>query len=177
MIVAPPVKHSDTGVACNLASYNMRMWCRAENLCHILRNGVKNMWVATSERDCAKQEEDLAFIASNLRVMQGESTLEADKGSLVLPILGLYAELYPPPPSLPTPPLPRTHPAAPHTSPGLTDRRPPFSQVRLPPGGARGGLAGRGDQSISGVRELYRLGGARWPLSRGFSPPGGGRGR
>jgi hypothetical protein len=55
------------------------------------------MWIATSETSCVRLEamrDDGAFMASNLRVMQGEATLEADKKSLVLPILGLYAELY-----------------------------------------------------------------------------------
>ena len=100
VIVAPHVTHEDTSLLCSLESYNRRMWCRAENLCYSLHNGVTNMWVAMgteggAEGDgsgCARlQEHGEEFMASNLRVMQGEATVEADKRALVLPILGLYA--------------------------------------------------------------------------------------
>lgn len=97
VIVAPPVVHDNTGKVCDLESYNKRMWCRAENLFYSLRNGVKDMWVATGgelERLENKESFMAIFMASNLRVMQGEATDETDKKTLVLPMLGLYAELY-----------------------------------------------------------------------------------
>lgn len=34
VIVAPPVTHSELAITCDVESYNTRMWCRAENLCH-----------------------------------------------------------------------------------------------------------------------------------------------
>jgi hypothetical protein len=68
--------------------------CRAENLCHSLRHGIEDMWVATSTDDVSKLKDDDEFMTSNLRVMQGEATREEDKLTLVLPILGLYAEVF-----------------------------------------------------------------------------------
>ena len=52
------------------------------------------MWVATgpTKAECVPQSNDVAFMESNLRVFQGEATDERDKLSLVVPILGLYAE-------------------------------------------------------------------------------------
>jgi hypothetical protein len=69
-IVAPTVEHADTGEECNVSSYNKRMWCRAENLCHSLRHGIDGMWVVTSEQDVSKLASNDAFMSSNLRVMQ-----------------------------------------------------------------------------------------------------------
>ena len=101
MIVAPEVMHADLRTACNATTYNRRMWCRAENLCHSLRNGIGQMWLVQGVHmgDCIKLTESHDpvienFMSSNLRVMQGEATCEADKAFLVLPILGLYAEVY-----------------------------------------------------------------------------------
>lgn len=69
------------------------MWCRAENLCFSLRNGLEEMWLAT-ESGLTRLDEHSDFMASNLRVMKGDAHSEADKQFLVLPILGLYAQLY-----------------------------------------------------------------------------------
>jgi hypothetical protein len=46
--------------------------CRAENLCHSLRHGIDDMWVATgtSAEDVTKLKDDDSFMHSNLRVMQ-----------------------------------------------------------------------------------------------------------
>ena len=94
VIVAPPL--AIDGMARDVATYNRRMWCRAENLAFSLRNGVAQMWVATGPTmaECMPQSNDAEFMRSNLRVFQGEATDERDKLSLVVPILGLYAELY-----------------------------------------------------------------------------------
>ena len=141
VVVAPPVIHKDRGVLCNMSSYRKRMWCRAEQLSHFLRNGRDSMWVATSESgledsagadnevESAVGEEETAAEEreeerdgvgkaganeSNvrvgkmatweggsggswhhefLRVFAGDATVETDKISLVLPLLGLYGEL------------------------------------------------------------------------------------
>ena len=94
VIVAPPVVHADTNELCDTGTYNRRMWCRAENLCHTLRHGVEHMWVVSSVNDCHRLSDDATFMHSNLRVMQGDATREEDKLALVLPILGLYAEVF-----------------------------------------------------------------------------------
>lgn len=94
IIIAPPL--AVDGMTRDVSTYNRRMWCRAENLAFSLRNGVDQMWVATgpTKAECVPQSNDVAFMESNLRVFQGEATDERDKLSLVVPILGLYAELY-----------------------------------------------------------------------------------
>ena len=94
VIVAPSL--TENGVVRDVRTYNQRMWCRAENLAFSLRNGTEEMWVATgpTESECVVQADDVEFLKSNLRVFQGEATAERDKLSLVVPILGLYAELY-----------------------------------------------------------------------------------
>lgn len=88
--------YKETGVLCDVKTYNRRMWCRAENLCHSMRNGTSHMWVATGTSDAAinRQADDEEFLNSNLHVFHGDATMEADKLTLVVPILGLYAELY-----------------------------------------------------------------------------------
>ena len=52
VVIAPEVVHSDTGRVCNYATYQRRMWCKAEQLCHWLHNGQSRMWVATTMDDC-----------------------------------------------------------------------------------------------------------------------------
>ena len=93
IILAPTVEHSSTKLPCNVATYQMRMWCRAENLCHSLTNGMNNMWLATAADACRPLEDDPEMMHSNLRVFQGVATDESDKLTLVVPILGLYASL------------------------------------------------------------------------------------
>ena len=118
VIVAPPVLHADTQLPCNFETYRRRTWCRAEQLCHLFRNGLDAMWLATSEDNVIRlsmpdrnlgsfkkistdveaedwksmSEED--WLSESIRVFQGDTTNEMDKLSLVMPILGLYAELY-----------------------------------------------------------------------------------
>ena len=52
VILAPRVPHQDTGLVCDAGSYQKRMWCRAENLFHSFRHGVRSMWLVTTEDDC-----------------------------------------------------------------------------------------------------------------------------
>lgn len=46
VVVAPDTKHSDLDDTCDLSTYQRRMWCRAEQVCHSMRNGVENMFLA-----------------------------------------------------------------------------------------------------------------------------------
>ena len=54
IIVAPEVIHHDTGERCDAATYHHRMWCRAEQFCHVVRNGFENMWFADSVIHCER---------------------------------------------------------------------------------------------------------------------------
>ena len=95
--VAPPVPHAQTGAMCDLASYRARMWCRAEMLAYSLRNGSAKMYCCSDADGSARQTllsgVDDEHTSSLLDVFTGEASVEEDKLKLVLPILGLYAEL------------------------------------------------------------------------------------
>ena len=52
------------------------------------------MWLATSLTECRKAVAEENWLRANLRVFDGEATDEYDKLTLVLPLLGLYAQLY-----------------------------------------------------------------------------------
>ena len=49
VICAPKATHSDSAQECNFSTYRKRMWCRAEQLCHMLRNGAASIWLATAD--------------------------------------------------------------------------------------------------------------------------------
>ena len=65
VIIAPNVLHADTGHVCGVHSYNQRMWCRAENLCHSMRNGFSRMYVATDETTCRLVKEVRSVLSSS----------------------------------------------------------------------------------------------------------------
>ena len=95
IICAPRTVHKDTNQGCDTESYQRRMWCRCEQLCHALRNGTQRMWVATNTSECQPLGTlGLDWLKPLLRVFEGDVTVEEDKLSIVAPILGLYAELY-----------------------------------------------------------------------------------
>ena len=43
----PSVRHTDTTEMCDAASYQSRLWTRAECLTHLLINGTGSMWIAS----------------------------------------------------------------------------------------------------------------------------------
>lgn len=103
VVCAPETKHSDLDDICDLASYQRRMWCRAEQVCHSMRNGTNGMFLAKGSPgtlDFSPVRSD--FFIESLHVFHGDLTccrmehkgMEAcDRQSLVVPILGLYGEL------------------------------------------------------------------------------------
>jgi len=108
VVIAPEIAHCDLGTVCDEASYHLRMWCRAEQFAHLLRNGPENMWlasggaVAQQVRGSGRIEADF-LNSSALHVFGGECTCcrlkhkgmeKCDRESLLIPILGLYGELY-----------------------------------------------------------------------------------
>eukprot|EP00966_Prymnesium_polylepis_P077240 1789218-Prymnesium_polylepis.1 len=104
-VIAPRVPHRETKVMCNLTTYSKRMWCRAENLCHVRRasllpaillkahgylccpqwmhQGAESRWLAEEEGSCARLPADSDFLATSLCVFQGEASKESDKLTLV----------------------------------------------------------------------------------------------
>lgn len=106
VIAAPEATHSDTGARVSSASYQMRTWCRAEQFCYAVRHGMSNMWLATSQHS-APLPVDEEWLYDGLLVFEGQLTCcellhcangvqraVCDRQSLVLPILGLWAELF-----------------------------------------------------------------------------------
>lgn len=104
VVVAPDTPHTGFRNMCNLDTYQRRMWCRAEQVCHSMRNGTENMFLAVSNQKddefCSVKKD---FFRESLRVFDGELTCcrmehkgmgRCDRESLVVPILGLYGELF-----------------------------------------------------------------------------------
>ncbi len=75
VVVAPEIHHSDTGELCNLSTYQGRMWCRAEQFCHILRNGVEHLWLATAEGRCEKMAPLLSAMRAIATAPEPHATL------------------------------------------------------------------------------------------------------
>ena len=101
VMVVPPVVHRERMTTCDLSTYRRRMWCRAEQLSHFLKNGTSFMWVAAAE-DAIRPHDKLAQTAlvggsetthDFLDIFAGDATVETDKLDLVMPLLGLYAVL------------------------------------------------------------------------------------
>ena len=90
----------DENFVCDVESYQRRMWCRAEQICHAFRNGLSNMWLTDED---GMHQVDKAWFEEALDVFSGELTCcrlehknmtSCDRQSLVTPLLGLYGELY-----------------------------------------------------------------------------------
>jgi len=101
VICAPDTLHIDLDDKCDLVTYQKRMWCRAEQVCHSMRNGTSNMYISTGESNPLTIVRPDHFIES-LHVFDGELTCcrlehkgmsSCDRQSLVIPLLGLYGEL------------------------------------------------------------------------------------
>lgn len=100
IIIAPETSHADLENTCDINTYQKRMWCRAEQVCHSMRNGTDGMYLATSNASLEPVKNN--FFIESLHVFDGELTccrLEhkgmgaCDRQSLVIPLLGLYGEL------------------------------------------------------------------------------------
>lgn len=103
IIVAPDTPHAELDTICDLGTYQRRMWCRAEQVCHSMRNGTNGMYLAKGTEGSLHPVPDDFFFGESLHVFNGELTccrLEhkghgyCDRQSLVIPLLGLYGELY-----------------------------------------------------------------------------------
>jgi len=101
IIVAPDTPHVDLDEMCDLDTYQKRMWCRAEQVCHSMRNGTEGMYISTGASNPLALVHPDHFTES-LHVFEGELTccrlehkgmVSCDRQSLVLPLLGLYGEL------------------------------------------------------------------------------------
>ena len=101
IIVAPDTPHADLDDKCDFDTYQKRMWCRAEQVCHSMRNGMEGMYLKTGASTPLSPVKNDHFVDS-LHVFDGELTCcrlehkglsSCDRQSLVIPLLGLYGEL------------------------------------------------------------------------------------
>ena len=102
IVVAPDAVHHDTGCACNSRSYRRRAWCRAEIMSCWARNGTSDMYYNSNEGLKPLEVSD-QILAEALDVIGGEFTCcrlghpneePCDREQLMLPLLGLYADVY-----------------------------------------------------------------------------------
>ena len=61
VIIAPDVTHADLNNKCDLDTYQRRMWCRAEQVCHSMRNGTSGMFLAVSHKSEDGSVGDIEF--------------------------------------------------------------------------------------------------------------------
>ena len=94
VVVAPTVKHGEEDYVCDVSTYRRRLWCRAEQLCYMLRQGTSGMWLATGTGSIEPLDRQMSWLQDNLLVFEGDATNDDDKLALVWPVLGLYAGLY-----------------------------------------------------------------------------------
>jgi len=109
IVVAPSVRHSDTGMPQDRSTYNSRMWCRAEQLSRISQCGMRDFYFAEDSGLCSGQEllgaSWEAYLADVMNVFSGEATccsekhqrgtktLSCDRQRLVTPMMSLIASL------------------------------------------------------------------------------------
>mmetsp|Transcript_82811 Transcript_82811/g.208543 ORF Transcript_82811/g.208543 Transcript_82811/m.208543 type:complete len:1058 (-) Transcript_82811:163-3336(-) len=100
VIVAPPAKHADSGLPCDVDTYNSRGWCRAEMLSKVCGTGMSQMFLASSKEGTVEPLTDFWLDRLDFKVFYGafscchlghKSSSVCDKESLVKPVLGLYS--------------------------------------------------------------------------------------
>ena len=95
LIAAPKIQHTHGDYECTLETYRQRMWCRAEQLCFVLRNNTGAIYITEGTQEEAFHESNMAEerLQEHIDVFSSESiaTDENDKKLLVLPLLGLYS--------------------------------------------------------------------------------------
>ena len=67
---------------CDVTTYRRRLWCRAEQLCYVLRQGRERMWLATgaSAEAVGVLSEVAGWLEDNLHVFEGDATDESEGG-------------------------------------------------------------------------------------------------
>ena len=75
VICAPETKHMDLDDVCDVGTYQRRMWCRAEQVCHSMRNGRSGMYVASGKTDNFEfKPVESDFFIESLHVFNGQLT-------------------------------------------------------------------------------------------------------
>ena len=92
VIVAPSVVHSNTGATCDFGTYRRRAWCRAEQLCHLFRNGMDDMYLAVSTTSIQRLHRVRAS-ASGASGTAADDSAEAAKKSAEAEAQALFAAI------------------------------------------------------------------------------------
>lgn len=74
IIVAPTLRHKNLDIDCDTATYQRRMWCRAEQVCYLMRNGPENMFLGTGDNEEPFKRIDDEWCNESLQVFHGELT-------------------------------------------------------------------------------------------------------
>ena len=103
VVIAPTTMHADIlHYTCDSRTYRKRAWCRAEIMSCWARNGTASMFVNTNEGLRPLATDDKVLLEA-LDVFGGDLTCcrlghedgrPCDREALVLPMLGLYGEIY-----------------------------------------------------------------------------------
>lgn len=100
IIVAPEVRHKETGEVCDLNSYATRAWCRAEQLSYLVHSRHLECMYCTTPDDVCRA--DAPLVETAFDVFNGSLTCcrlkhknmsHCDLEHLVLPMLGVYASM------------------------------------------------------------------------------------
>jgi hypothetical protein len=100
IVTAPDAKHAVSRKVCDLSTYNLRGWCRAEMLSKVCGSGLSMMFICTSSDGNLVPVLADMLKTLDLRVFEGqfsccsmkhEGMTKCDKEELVQPVLGLWS--------------------------------------------------------------------------------------
>merc|ERR1712100_641180 len=102
LIIAPKSRHANMDVLADKESYKSRVWTRAEQFAHFCQHGMENIYLVEYTEKLQPVNDE--WMNSVCYVFEGEMTCcrkahnsgatPCDRESLVLPLLGLYSELF-----------------------------------------------------------------------------------
>ena len=97
--ITPTTTHASTCLPCDFSTYNMRTWCRVEQLAFCSLHGIENMYIFDSKlvpmtKDQAKESVQVFLGELTCCRRDHEGMAQCDKEKLVGPILGLYGVAY-----------------------------------------------------------------------------------
>ena len=68
VVVAPPCRQREEGYMCDVSTYRRRLWCRAEQLCYVLRRGTERMWIASGVDEISPLSQQQGWLDDNLHI-------------------------------------------------------------------------------------------------------------
>eukprot|EP00419_Tripos_fusus_P037267 CAMPEP_0172786018 /NCGR_PEP_ID=MMETSP1074-20121228/205735_1 /TAXON_ID=2916 /ORGANISM="Ceratium fusus, Strain PA161109" /LENGTH=945 /DNA_ID=CAMNT_0013623031 /DNA_START=115 /DNA_END=2952 /DNA_ORIENTATION=+ len=90
VVVAPKCIHHDKRAECNSATYQRRGWCRLEQWARMTVGGLRNMYLYDGDGTLQSLEDKQSWYTESIKVFEGDFTVDADKDTLVDPVMGLW---------------------------------------------------------------------------------------